>query len=210
MLGALAKRFFGSNNDRIIRKLYPLIDEVNKLEGSLEKLDNSSLQSRTSELKTRVSNGEGLDSILIDAFATVREVSKRTLGQRHYDVQIMGGVILHRGQIAEMGTGEGKTLVATLPVYLNALTGDGVHVITVNDYLANRDAEWMGQIYSFLGLSVGCIQSGMSDQDRKDAYNCDVTYGTNNEYGFDYLRDNMKFTIAVSYTHLTLPTIYSV
>ena len=195
MLGALAKRFFGSNNDRIIRKLYPLIDEVNKLEVSLEKLDNSSLQSRTSELKTRVSNGEALESILIDAFATVREVSKRTLGQRHYDVQIMGGVILHRGQIAEMGTGEGKTLVATLPVYLNALTGDGVHVITVNDYLANRDAEWMGQIYSFLGLSVGCIQSGMSDQDRKDAYNCDVTYGTNNEYGFDYLRDNMKFTI---------------
>ncbi|MEE2705285.1 MAG: preprotein translocase subunit SecA [Pseudomonadota bacterium] len=195
MLGALSKTLFGTSNDKIIKKLRPLIDEVNKLERDLEKLDNSSLQSRTSDLKTRVSNGETLDTVLVDAFATVREVSKRTLGQRHYDVQLMGGVILHRGQIAEMGTGEGKTLVATLPVYLNALTGNGVHVITVNDYLANRDAEWMGQIYSFLGLSVGCIQGGMSDQDRKDAYRCDVTYGTNNEYGFDYLRDNMKFTI---------------
>lgn len=196
MFGALAKRLFGSENDRIIKQLQPIVDAVNALEPELEGLDDEGLRARTDSLKARLQAGESLDDILADAFATVREAAKRTLGQRHFDVQIMGGAILHQGKISEMGTGEGKTLVATLPVYLNALQEKGVHVVTVNDYLANRDAEWMGQVYRFLGLTVGCIQSGMDDHARRAAYACDVTYGTNNEFGFDYLRDNMKYALA--------------
>ena len=153
------------------------------------------MRARTGWLKGRLEAGESLDDILVDAFATVREAAKRTLKQRHFDTQLMGGMVLHRGMISEMGTGEGKTLVATLPVYLNALSGRGVHVVTVNDYLASRDSEWMGQVYRFLGLTVGCIVHNLSDVERRAAYASDVTYGTNNELGFDYLRDNMKYTM---------------
>ena len=195
MLEAIAKRMFGSANERYLKQLQPTVDAVNALEGELEALSDDDLKARTPWLKERLANGEDLDDVLIDAFATVREASKRTLHQRHFDVQLMGGVILHRGMISEMKTGEGKTLVATLAVYLNALDGDGVHVVTVNDYLASRDAEWMGQIYKFLGLTVGCIMHGLSDEERREQYACDVTYATNNELGFDYLRDNMKFTL---------------
>ena len=195
MIGAIAKRLFGSRNDRFIKSLCPIASAVNAKEAEVEGLEDSALRDRTAWLRERLGAGETLDDILVDAFATVREGAKRTLKQRHFDVQLMGGVVLHRGMISEMGTGEGKTLVATLPVYLNALPAKGVHVITVNDYLAKRDAEWMGQIYRFLGLTVGCIQSGLNDVDRRAAYACDVTYGTNNEFGFDYLRDNMKYAI---------------
>ncbi|HXQ52558.1 MAG TPA: preprotein translocase subunit SecA [Stellaceae bacterium] len=195
MIGALARRLFGSANDRYVKSLRPLVDEINALEPALAALSDDDLRARTAELKKRHQDGEPLDELLADAFATVREASKRTLGQRHFDVQLMGGIVLHRGMIAEMKTGEGKTLVATLPVYLNALSGLGVHVVTVNDYLARRDSEWMGQIYRFLGLTVGCIVHGLDDNQRRDAYRCDVTYGTNNEFGFDYLRDNMKFRL---------------
>ena len=196
MFGAISKRLFGTAYDRFIKQMRPVVDAVNALEPKLEQLDDDALRARTDWLKSRLKGGETLDDILVDAYATVREAAKRTLGQRHFDVQIMGGVVLHNGKISEMGTGEGKTLVGTLPVYLNALEEKGVHVVTVNDYLASRDAEWMGQIYRFLGLTVGCVQSLMEDDARRAAYACDVTYGTNNEYGFDYLRDNMKFTIA--------------
>jgi preprotein translocase subunit SecA len=195
MLGALARRLFGSANDRYVKSLGPIVSAINELEPELEAMSNDELRARTQRFKEQLADGAELDDILIDAFATVREAAKRTLGQRHFDVQLMGGVVLHRGMIAEMKTGEGKTLVATLPVYLNALTGNGVHVVTVNDYLARRDAEWMGQIYRFLGLTVGCIVHELDDMQRKDAYLCDVTYGTNNELGFDYLRDNMKFRL---------------
>ncbi len=195
MFGAITKRLFGTLNDRVIKKLQPVVDAINALEPELEALDDEAIRARTAWLKTRLADGESLDDILPDAFATVREAAKRTLGQRHFDVQLMGGLVLHRGQIAEMGTGEGKTLVATLPVYLNALEEKGVHVVTVNDYLASRDAEWMGEIYRFLGLTVGCIQGGLDDHARRAAYACDVTYGTNNEFGFDYLRDNMKYAL---------------
>jgi preprotein translocase subunit SecA len=195
MIGALARRLFGSANDRYIRSLQHLVDDINAAEAGLASLDDAGLRARTDALKERLAQGEGLDDILPDAFATVREAAKRALGQRHFDVQMMGGVVLHRGMISEMKTGEGKTLVATLPVYLNALTGKGVHVVTVNDYLARRDSEWMGQIYRFLGLSVGCIVHGLDDNERRAAYAADVTYGTNNEFGFDYLRDNMKFRL---------------
>ncbi|RMD62757.1 MAG: preprotein translocase subunit SecA [Alphaproteobacteria bacterium] len=191
----MLRRFFGSANDRYIKKLRPIVAAINALEPELEKLSDEDLRARTSALRQRVAQGESLDDVLVDAFATVREAAKRTLGQRPFDVQLMGGIVLHRGMIAEMKTGEGKTLVATLPVFLNALTGKGVHVVTVNDYLARRDSEWMGQIYRFLGLSVGCIVHGLSDAERRAAYACDVTYGTNNEFGFDYLRDNMKFQL---------------
>ncbi len=159
----------------------------------IEALDDAALRARTDAFRQRIADGESLDDILVEAFAAVREAAKRTLGQRHFDVQLLGGMILHKGMIAEMKTGEGKTLVATLPVYLNALSGQGVHVVTVNDYLAQRDSAWMGQVYEFLGLSVGCIVNSMSDEERRAAYAADVTYGTNNEFGFDYLRDNMKF-----------------
>ncbi len=195
MFGALAKRLFGSANDRFLKGLHPTVAAINALEPQLEALGDEALRSRTSELRGRAEQGESLDDILVDAFATVREAAKRTLGQRHYDVQLIGGMVLHQGKIAEMKTGEGKTLVATLAVYLNALSGKGVHVITVNDYLARRDAEWMGQIYRFLGLNVGCIVHGLSEDERRAAYAADVTYGTNNEFGFDYLRDNMKFRL---------------
>ncbi len=193
MIGALAKRLFGSANDRVIKSLNKTVDAINALEPELEALSDADLRARTDRFRERLAAGETLDDLLIEAFATVREASKRTLGQRHFDVQLMGGMVLHQGKIAEMKTGEGKTLVATLAVYLNALTGNGVHVVTVNDYLARRDAGWMGQIYQFLGLSVGCIVPGLDEPERKRAYGADITYGTNNEFGFDYLRDNMKF-----------------
>ena len=195
MLGALAKRIFGSPNDRLIKSLRPTVDAINAKEAEIAALDDEGVRARTTWLKGRLEAGESLDDILVDAFATVREAAKRTLNQRHFDTQLMGGMVLHRGMIAEMGTGEGKTLVGTLPVYLNALSGKGVHVVTVNDYLAGRDAEWMGQVYRFLGLTVGVIQHNVSDDGRRMAYACDVTYGTNNELGFDYLRDNMKYTM---------------
>src|SRR5438132_12212142 len=195
MFGALARRLFGSANDRYIKSLGSLVEQINELEPELEKLSDEALRARTAEFKQRLEDGVERDDLLIEAFATVREAAKRTLGQRHFDVQLMGGVVLHRGMIAEMKTGEGKTLVATLPVYLNALSGNGVHVVTVNDYLARRDSEWMGQIYRFLGLTVGVIVHDLDDMQRKEAYLCDVTYGTNNELGFDYLRDNMKFRL---------------
>jgi preprotein translocase subunit SecA len=195
MIAALARKFFGSANDRRIRSYRPRVEAINALEPELEPLSDEDLRARTSAFKEQLANGATLDDILVPAFATVREAAKRTLGQRHFDVQLIGGIVLHEGRIAEMKTGEGKTLVATLPVYLNALAGNGVHVVTVNDYLARRDAEWMGQIYSFLGLSVGTIVHGLSDDERREQYARDVTYGTNNELGFDYLRDNMKYRL---------------
>jgi preprotein translocase subunit SecA len=195
MIGALARRLFGSANDRYIKSLGPLIDEINALEPELQALNDDGLRVRTQQFRGRLAKDETLDDILVEAFATVREAAKRTLGQRHFDVQLMGGIVLHRGMIAEMRTGEGKTLVATLPVYLNALAGKGVHVVTVNDYLAKRDSEWMGQVYRFLGLTTGCIVHGLDDNERREQYAADVTYGTNNEFGFDYLRDNMKFRL---------------
>jgi preprotein translocase subunit SecA len=195
MFGAIARRLFGTANDRVLKGMQPLVAAVNAAEPTVEALSDDALRARTAWLKERLAKGETLDDLLVDAFATVREAAKRTLGQRHFDVQLIGGMVLHRGMISEMKTGEGKTLVATLPVYLNALAGNGVHVVTVNDYLATRDAEWMGRIYNFLGLSVGCIVHGLTDEERRAAYASDVTYGTNNEYGFDYLRDNMKFRL---------------
>jgi preprotein translocase subunit SecA len=195
MIGAVARKLFGSSNDRRIRTYRPQVDAINALEKEIEQLSDEALRARTEEFKKRLADGATLDDILVPAFATVREAGKRALGQRHFDVQLIGGMVLHEGKISEMKTGEGKTLVATLPVYLNALSGRGVHVVTVNDYLAKRDAEWMGQIYTFLGLSVGVIVHGLDDTERKKQYDCDVTYGTNNELGFDYLRDNMKYRL---------------
>ena len=195
MIGAVARKLFGSANERRIRSYQPRVAEINALEPELAALSDEALKARTAEFKKQVADGASLDDILVPAFATVREAAKRTIGQRHFDVQLIGGMILHEGKIAEMKTGEGKTLVATLAVYLNAVSGRGVHVVTVNDYLAKRDAEWMGQIYNFLGLSVGNIVHGLDDEQRKKAYDCDVTYGTNNELGFDYLRDNMKYRL---------------
>ncbi len=195
MIGAVLQKVFGSSNERRIKSYRPRVDEINALEKELESLSDEALRARTDEFKRQLADGKTLDDILVPAFATVREASKRTLGQRHFDVQLVGGMVLHEGRIAEMKTGEGKTLVATLPVYLNALAGRGVHVVTVNDYLARRDAEWMGQIYGFLGLSVGVIVHGLDDDERRKQYACDVTYGTNNELGFDYLRDNMKYRL---------------
>jgi len=186
-------KMFGSKNERELKKLQPFVEQINQLEADVQAMDDSQLAQQTVRFKERISNGEPLDDILPQAFATVREASVRTLGMRHFDVQLIGGVVLHQGRIAEMKTGEGKTLVATLPAYLNALTGKGVHIITVNDYLATRDTEWMGQIYRFLGLTMGTIVHGLDDAQRKVAYGSDITYGTNNEFGFDYLRDNMKF-----------------
>jgi preprotein translocase subunit SecA len=194
MFAAVAKSIFGSANDRYVRGLGKYVEAVNSLEPSIQALSDDELRAQTDRLRERLANGEKLDALLPEAFATVREAAIRTLGQRHYDVQLIGGIALHRGEIAEMKTGEGKTLVATLAVYLNALEGKGVHVVTVNDYLARRDADWMGQIYRFLGMSVGVIVPNLSDEERRAAYGADITYGTNNEFGFDYLRDNMKFT----------------
>ncbi len=186
-------KLFGSKNERELKKLQPFVEQINQLEADVQAMDDAQLKQQTVRFRQRISNGEPLDDILPEAFATVREASIRSLGMRHFDVQLIGGVVLHQGRIAEMKTGEGKTLVATLPAYLNALTGKGVHIITVNDYLATRDTEWMGQIYRFLGLSVGTIMHGLDDAERKVAYGSDIAYGTNNEFGFDYLRDNMKF-----------------
>ena len=196
MLGALTKSLFGDPNDKEIKKLAKQVAAINARETDYADLDDAAIAAKSAELRAEVQAGKSLDDVLVDAFALVREAAKRTLGQRHFDVQLMGGITLHHGRIAEMKTGEGKTLVATLAVYLNALTGKGVHVVTVNDYLAQRDAGWMGQVYEFLGLTVGCIASNMPDAERRAAYQCDVTYGTNNEFGFDYLRDNLKFDLA--------------
>ena len=193
MFSAIAKKIFGSANDRRLKGYRPRVEAINALEPEVKALSDEALKARTTELKAQLAAGKTLDEILVPAFATVREASRRVLGLRHFDVQMIGGMVLHEGMIAEMKTGEGKTLVATLAVYLNALAGKGVHVVTVNDYLARRDAEWMGQIYNFLGLSVGVIVHGLDDEERRHAYGCDITYGTNNEFGFDYLRDNMKY-----------------
>ena len=188
-------KILGTKHDRDMKKIRPLVDQINDLEAEYEALSDEQIKAKTTEFKERVEKGETLDDILPEAFAVCREASKRVLGMRHYDVQLIGGIVLHRGSIAEMKTGEGKTLVATLSVYLNALSGKGVHVVTVNDYLAHRDSEWMGQVYRWLGLTVGCITHELSDQERKQAYGADITYGTNNEFGFDYLRDNMKYDL---------------
>ncbi|SMF78779.1 preprotein translocase subunit SecA [Allosphingosinicella indica] len=193
MLGGIAKALFGSSNDRYVRSLRKIVEKANALEPEMQAMSDDELRARTPHFRERLAAGETLDDLLPEAFATVREASVRVLGMRHFDVQMIGGIVLHRGSIAEMRTGEGKTLVATLATYLNALDGNGVHVITVNDYLARRDADWMGRIYRFLGMSVGVIVPNLSDGQRRDAYNADITYGTNNEFGFDYLRDNMKF-----------------
>lgn len=193
MISMLLTKIFGSKNERELKKIQPLVETITAFEPKMQALDDDQLKGQTATFKTRLENGETLNDILPEAFATVREASVRTLGMRHFDVQMIGGIVLHRGKISEMKTGEGKTLVATLPAYLNALTGRGVHIVTVNDYLARRDTEWMGQIYSFLGLNVGCVLHGLDDGQRQAAYGADITYGTNNEFGFDYLRDNMKF-----------------
>jgi len=195
MLNSIGKKIFGSKNERELKRVTPIVQRVGELEGSISALDDEALRRKTDDFRERIGKGEPLDDLLPEAFAVVREAGSRTLNMRHFDVQIMGGVFLHEGTIAEMKTGEGKTLVATLPAYLNALTGGGVHMVTVNDYLASRDSEWMGTLYRFLGLDVGLIQNEMGDVERKVAYASDIIFGTNNEYGFDYLRDNMKFSL---------------
>ena len=214
MINSVIAKVFGTANDRAVKKILPIVQQVNAFEPEISALSDEQLQSKTAEFKARIAKAiEGidpkespdelreaekaaLDALLPEAFAVVREAGKRVVGMRHFDVQIIGGAILHSGKIAEMKTGEGKTLVATLPTYLNALAGRGVHVVTVNDYLARRDSEWMGKIYGFLGMTTGVIVHDLSDEQRRDAYNADITYGTNNEYGFDYLRDNMKFELS--------------
>src|SRR4030043_2312279 len=195
MIGSLIKKIVGSKNERELKRIQPLIDQINQLEPKISPLSDDQLRAKTPELRERIGRGESIEEILPEAFAVVRETAKRTLGERHYDVQLIGGIVLHRGKIAEMATGEGKTLGSTLPAYLNALEGKGVHIVTVNDYLAKRDREWMGVIYRFLGLSVGVILHDLNDAARREAYRADITYGTNNEFGFDYLRDNMKFSL---------------
>jgi preprotein translocase subunit SecA len=195
MIGKILTKVFGSSNERYLKQLRPVIARINELEKDIQPLDDAALAAKTIDFKQRLEKGEPLDDLLPEAFAVVREAGKRVLGERHYDVQLVGGIVLHQGKIAEMKTGEGKTLTSTLPVYLNGLTGKGVHVVTVNDYLAARDSEWMGKVYTFLGMSFGKIIHGLDDKDRRAAYAADVTYGTNNEFGFDYLRDNMKFDL---------------
>jgi preprotein translocase subunit SecA len=195
MIDFILAKIFGTSNERAVKRMQPMVQAINALEDSMKALRDADLRHQTVKFRERLEKGEALDDLLPEAFATVREAGRRVLGMRHYDVQLIGGIVLHEGKIAEMKTGEGKTLVATLPVYLNALPGKGVHVVTVNDYLAKRDSEWMGQVYRFLGMTVGVIVHDLSDRQRKEAYNCDITYGTNNEYGFDYLRDNMKFRL---------------
>ncbi|MEC7283842.1 MAG: preprotein translocase subunit SecA, partial [Pseudomonadota bacterium] len=194
MFSSILRKVFGSRNDRLLKKLRKNVDAINALEAEFEKLSDEALKAKTDEFKARIEKGETLDDILVEAFATVREASKRVYGMRHFDVQMLGGQVLHQGKISEMRTGEGKTLTATLPTYLNALSGKGVHVVTVNDYLARRDAEWSNQLFTYLGMRVGCNVPGMSPQQKREAYQADVTYGTNNEFGFDYLRDNMAFS----------------
>ena len=196
MLDTVLKRMFGSANDRRLKGYRPKIAEINALEPEFAALTDEQLRAKTDEFRAELAAGKTVDDLLAPAFAVVREAAKRTLKQRHFDVQLIGGMVLHEGSIAEMRTGEGKTLVATLAVYLNALAGQGVHVVTVNDYLARRDSEWMGQIYTFLGMTVGVIVNGLDDEQRRQAYAADITYGTNNEFGFDYLRDNMKYDMA--------------
>src|SRR5437667_6276277 len=195
MIDLVLAKIFGTQNERDIKALRPLINAINALEPGIQQLSDIDLAAKTIEFKERLAQGATLDDLLVEAFAVVREAGRRVLNMRHFDEQLIGGVVLHQGKIAEMKTGEGKTLVATLPVYLNALAGLGVHVVTVNDYLAKRDSEWMGKLYSFLGLTVGVIVHDLDDDERREAYAADVTYGTNNEFGFDYLRDNMKFDL---------------
>ncbi|HWB16664.1 MAG TPA: DEAD/DEAH box helicase, partial [Vicinamibacterales bacterium] len=196
MINTLLAKVIGTQNDRELKRLRPAVARINELESTVTGLSEADLRGRTATLRERVSGGESLDDVLPEAFAVVREAGRRVLGMRHFDVQLIGGMVLHGGRIAEMKTGEGKTLVATLPAYLNALEGKGVHVVTVNDYLARRDSEWMGRIYRYLGMTVGVVQHDLNDAERQVAYACDITYGTNNEFGFDYLRDNMKFELA--------------
>src|SRR5262249_29801280 len=209
MIDRVLAKIFGTQHERDLKKLAPRVEAINALEPQIHALSDEALRAKTAEFRSRLASAlegvseedlnaapvRGRNELLHEAFAVVREASMRTLGMRPFDVQLIGGMVLHQGKIAEMKTGEGKTLVATMPVYLNALTGRGVHVVTVNDYLARRDADWMGKIYRFLGLTVGCIQNSLQDDERRQAYACDVTYGTNNEFGFDYLRDNMKFEL---------------
>ncbi|MCL5743108.1 MAG: preprotein translocase subunit SecA, partial [Acidobacteria bacterium] len=195
MIDAILAKIFGTKNEREIKAIQPLVAAINDLEPGLIQLSDAELAAKTVRFREQLAQGAALDDLLVEAFAVVREAGRRALNMRHFDVQLIGGVVLHRGKIAEMKTGEGKTLVATLPVYLNALSAKGVHVVTVNDYLAKRDAEWMGRIYKFLGMSVGTIVHDLDDRERYEAYHCDITYGTNNEFGFDYLRDNMKFRL---------------
>jgi preprotein translocase subunit SecA len=196
MVDAILAKIFGTKNEREIKGLRPLISAINDLEPAMQGLTDAALAAKTVEFKNKLANGAPLDDLLVESFAVCREAGRRALGMRHYDVQLIGGMVLHRGKIAEMKTGEGKTLVATLPVYLNALEGKGAHVVTVNDYLAKRDSDWMGRIYKFLGLTVGVIVHDLDDRERQEAYHADITYGTNNEFGFDYLRDNMKFRLS--------------
>ncbi len=195
MLSNVLTKVFGSKNERILKKLRPVVEQINSFEPEIQKLDDAGLRAKTVEFRERLTKGEPLDDLLPEAFAAVREAGRRVLDMRAYDVQLVGAIILHQGCITEMKTGEGKTLVATMPIYLNALSGKGAHVVTVNDYLARRDAEWMGEVYRFLGMTVGSIVHDMDDDARRAAYNSDITYGTNNEFGFDYLRDNMKFDV---------------
>src|SRR3954471_18360620 len=195
IVDTLLAKVIGTQNERDLKRLRPYVAAINAKEPEIQKLSDDQLRGKSAEFKVRLANGEALDDILPDAFAVVREAGWRVLNMRHFDVQLIGGMVLHRGKIAEMKTGEGKTLVATLPGYLNALSGRGVHVVTVNDYLAKRDSEWMGRLYNFLGMSVGVIVHDLSDEERREAYAADITYGTNNEFGFDYLRDNMKFDL---------------
>src|ERR1044071_8851100 len=195
-IDAMLAKVFGTKHEREVKAMRPLIAAINDMEGRIQELSDQELAAQTVAFKEQIAQGASLDDLLIPAFATVREAGRRILNMRHFDVQLIGGIVLHRGKIAEMKTGEGKTLVATLPVYLNALSGLGVHVVTVNDYLGKRDTEWMGKLYRFLGLSVGVIVHDLDDDERREAYAADVTYGTNNEFGFDYLRDNMKFDLA--------------
>src|SRR5215831_19163427 len=196
MIQKLLAKVVGTQNERELKRLRPLVAQINALEPSVQGLSDEALRQKTDEFRQRFAKGETLDDLMPEAFAVVREAGRRVLNMRHFDVQLVGGAVLHSGKIAEMKTGEGKTLVATLPAYLNALEGKGVHVVTVNDYLARRDSEWMGRIYRFLGMTVGVIQHDLNDQERQVAYAADITYGTNNEFGFDYLRDNMKFELA--------------
>ena len=192
---SFTRKLFGSSNDRTVKRLMPKVHQINALEAGFESLSDEALKGKTGEFRARLEQGDTLDSLLAEAFAAVREAAKRSLGQRHYDVQMLGGMVLHEGGIAEMKTGEGKTLVSTLAAYLNALPGKGVHIVTVNDYLAQRDSEWMGRVFERVGMTTGVILNQMMDEERRRAYACDITYGTNNELGFDYLRDNMKYSL---------------
>src|SRR5688500_3349269 len=196
IVDTLLAKVIGTANDRELKRIRPFVAEISSKEPEIQGLSDEQLRAKTVEFRQRIADGATLDDLLPEAFAVVREAGRRVLNMRHFDVQLIGGIVLHRGRIAEMKTGEGKTLVATLPAYLNALEGKGVHVVTVNDYLARRDSEWMGRLYRFLGMSVGVIQHELNDQERQVAYASDITYGTNNEFGFDYLRDNMKFDLA--------------